>query len=646
MEHEKLQKAESQAKQQELNLTGIPTQMKWDLEARSGLSLDDVRVHYHSDKPAKLGALAYTQGTQVHIGPGQEGHLRHELGHVVQQKLGLVRPNAWYPGGLALNTEEALERQADVIGTGSYCQPLLSAGMPPVQRFEDPVVQAQGHITLEKKEGEDHPKTQADAISLPDTSWPTIVFEAMGVTAEDCEEVYKQTKLYEGNTICVFGLNTETKDASTFKNKKEALEEYQKKVDNDNDKDTVQHLLYTFSFQWTPPSNKKDGYYRMPFVEARILVMQKAAEIVAGLQKPDGNPDHKQYKFLYRWIDADARDDDTTSLGSDQLIDLADERGAAVMTGRYDWRSMVTEDNKIQIQTYKDFIKEFNKVEKELREYYYELSRTFSEEERIKILKKDLINRILTLQDRASLGDDERQEIARIGPIVYGLSRNNYKATTLAEINSNGYLPGYYYPESTLMMNQIAHDKIAGLYPVGGNPDKVLKSIGAVDKEQDKESMRMLTLLKPHIIFETKLKVTKPLKNEFDDGTYWGKDMLAFLREPQDQAAFIVALKNVRQSAFDPGLWYFIREDPWNKWEVPNRNIEDSLEAKQELFNRKRREWAEKLFQFLDSKDDRGETNKQKIAREIASGSGGQGKTNQQNTATGKTPVGPGQKKK
>ena len=54
------------------NLTGIPTQMRLNFERRSGLSFDDVRVHYNSDKPARLGALAYTQGTQIHVGPGQE----------------------------------------------------------------------------------------------------------------------------------------------------------------------------------------------------------------------------------------------------------------------------------------------------------------------------------------------------------------------------------------------------------------------------------------------------------------------------------------------------------------------------------------------------------------------------------------------
>lgn len=93
MKQEVIQKAEEKPKQQGPNLTGIPTQMKLDFEQRSGLSFDDVRVHYNSDKPRKIGALAYTQGTQVHVGPGQERHLRHELGHVVQQKRGIVRPN-------------------------------------------------------------------------------------------------------------------------------------------------------------------------------------------------------------------------------------------------------------------------------------------------------------------------------------------------------------------------------------------------------------------------------------------------------------------------------------------------------------------------------------------------------------------------
>lgn len=100
------------------NRTGIPQQLKERMEQNTGLSFDDVRVHYNSALPKKLDALAYTKGNQVEIGPGQERHLPHELGHVVQQKLGLVRANAMHPSGVALNTDAGLERQADEIGAG------------------------------------------------------------------------------------------------------------------------------------------------------------------------------------------------------------------------------------------------------------------------------------------------------------------------------------------------------------------------------------------------------------------------------------------------------------------------------------------------------------------------------------------------
>lgn len=119
------------------NLTGIPMQLKERMEQRTGVSFDDVRVHYNSDMPARLGALAYTQGNLVEIGPGQESHLPHELGHVVQQKLGLVRANAMHPSGVAMNTEEGLERQADRIGAGGYIgkSPSCNAETDIVQRY-------------------------------------------------------------------------------------------------------------------------------------------------------------------------------------------------------------------------------------------------------------------------------------------------------------------------------------------------------------------------------------------------------------------------------------------------------------------------------------------------------------------------------
>lgn len=97
------------------NLTGIPDHMKERMEASSGFSFDDVRVHYNSHRPAQIQALAYTQGNQVFIGPGQDRHLGHELGHVVQQKQGRVKPTGSVKGR-PLNDDKSLEREADMLG--------------------------------------------------------------------------------------------------------------------------------------------------------------------------------------------------------------------------------------------------------------------------------------------------------------------------------------------------------------------------------------------------------------------------------------------------------------------------------------------------------------------------------------------------
>ena len=107
MEAKLQQQAPQKAQTNKPNLTGIPTQMKLDFERRSGLSFDDVRVHYNSDKPAQLQALAYTQGTQVYVGPGQEGH-------VVQQKSRLITPTLTVHS-YRINTDSKLEKEADLF---------------------------------------------------------------------------------------------------------------------------------------------------------------------------------------------------------------------------------------------------------------------------------------------------------------------------------------------------------------------------------------------------------------------------------------------------------------------------------------------------------------------------------------------------
>ena len=102
--------------QRKENNTGLPDNLKTGMENLSGISLDDVKVHRNSDKPAQLQAHAYAQGTDIHLGAGQEKHLPHEAWHVVQQKQGRVKPTMQLKGKVNVNDNSGLEREADVMG--------------------------------------------------------------------------------------------------------------------------------------------------------------------------------------------------------------------------------------------------------------------------------------------------------------------------------------------------------------------------------------------------------------------------------------------------------------------------------------------------------------------------------------------------
>ena len=101
--------------QQKPNNTGLPDNLKAGVESLSGFSMDDVKVHYNSSQPATVQALAYTQGTDIHVAPGQERHLPHEAWHVAQQLAGRVEPTTEV-GGMPVNDNTGLEHEADVMG--------------------------------------------------------------------------------------------------------------------------------------------------------------------------------------------------------------------------------------------------------------------------------------------------------------------------------------------------------------------------------------------------------------------------------------------------------------------------------------------------------------------------------------------------
>lgn len=100
----------------------LPTAVQAKMEHAFGADFSAVRVHEGAHVSA-LGALAYTQGADVHFAPGQyaphtergQELLGHELAHTLQQAQGRVAATG-QAKGLPINAEAALEREADEQG--------------------------------------------------------------------------------------------------------------------------------------------------------------------------------------------------------------------------------------------------------------------------------------------------------------------------------------------------------------------------------------------------------------------------------------------------------------------------------------------------------------------------------------------------
>ncbi|WP_181464880.1 eCIS core domain-containing protein [Herbaspirillum rubrisubalbicans] len=108
--------ADNRPVQRKENKTGLPDNLKSGVETLSGMSMDHVKVHYNSAQPAQLNAHAYAQGHDIHLAPGQEQHLPHEVWHVVQQAQGRVQPTIQLQAGMPVNDDTGLEHEADVMG--------------------------------------------------------------------------------------------------------------------------------------------------------------------------------------------------------------------------------------------------------------------------------------------------------------------------------------------------------------------------------------------------------------------------------------------------------------------------------------------------------------------------------------------------
>ena len=104
--------------------TQMPEDVKSKMENSFGTDFSDVNIYKDSDQATNVGALAYTQGNSVHFAPSQydpesqkgQELLGHELTHVVQQREGRVKPDTDQHKGFNINSDAALEKEADVMG--------------------------------------------------------------------------------------------------------------------------------------------------------------------------------------------------------------------------------------------------------------------------------------------------------------------------------------------------------------------------------------------------------------------------------------------------------------------------------------------------------------------------------------------------
>ena len=103
--------------------SGLSDGVRGKMENSFDTSFSDVNIHTNSAQAKEIGALAYTQGSDVHFAPGQynpdtqsgQELLGHELTHVVQQREGRVEPTTEV-SGMPVNDNHGLENEADTLG--------------------------------------------------------------------------------------------------------------------------------------------------------------------------------------------------------------------------------------------------------------------------------------------------------------------------------------------------------------------------------------------------------------------------------------------------------------------------------------------------------------------------------------------------
>lgn len=408
---------------------------------------------------------------------------------------------------------------------------------------------------------------------------PAIIFESMG-NDEQADAVFKESEKYKGNTVCVYGINWQVnklEDANASK-----LPDMTK-MTRVSESAGGKHHLRTFHFVWTAPKRDDGGQYKMPFVEARKLVMREALSVVeaGGVNIPR----------IYRWIDADAGDDTMDQIPDPVLNEFAGDEKPRIGTGRYKWRHErennaaektvrlhTSDDSKGKpiytdvagehYKAYEDFISKINEEELCLREWYF---RHFAQ--------REIIAGILEIDG----GFNWDQETRRQRELLLEAYPNPYDERRGAVTYSrDSWLPGFYFPESTFIMNEAAHSAIARNSNTLGDETQIKESMKAAEQSG---------VLPQDVDYMSGLTVTKPIKQEFKQASYFfNAGMRHFFAERTYARRNLVnALRAMRQSVFDPAKWNF------------------ATAGVEEEFEKKREESVDKIEGFLRTRRGRGD---------------------------------------
>ncbi len=197
----------------------LPGDLRSQMEGSLGANFGDVKVNANSSKADEMGALAYAQGNEIHFAPGQfdpksqagQELIGHELAHVVQQREGRVQATG-QEGGMAVNTDHALEAEADKMGSEAAAQMKTADGgekqatvgnfggpsivqkaedptKPQLEAYKGPSVNQPGRVSAPAAQYQAAKTTGVNVRSKPDPTLPAIgklyYNDAVHVIAED-----------------------------------------------------------------------------------------------------------------------------------------------------------------------------------------------------------------------------------------------------------------------------------------------------------------------------------------------------------------------------------------------------------------------------------------------------------------------------